>query len=52
MGSRPGVLCLQDMTELEVNRQRACGPKPLSYEAQRGMHLYPTYAMTSTRQKP
>ena len=44
------VLCLQDTTELDFNGQQARGLGPLSYEAQRGMYLHPTYAVTPTRE--
>lgn len=49
MGTRPVVLCLQDTTELDLNGQRARGLGPLSYEAQRGMYLYPIYGVTTAR---
>lgn len=44
------VLCLQDTTELNFNGQQARGLGPLSYEAQRGMYLHPTYAVTTSRE--
>ena len=44
------VLCLQDTTELDFNGQLARGLGPLSYEAQRGMYLHPTYAVTPERE--
>ena len=44
------VLCLQDTTELNFNGQQARGLGPLSYEAQRGMYLHPTYAVTTFRE--
>ena len=50
MSTRPVVLCLQDTTELDFNGQRARGLGPLSYEAQRGMYLHPTYAVTPERE--
>lgn len=50
MGTQPVVLCLQDTTELDFNGQRARGLGPLSYEAQRGMYLHPTYAVTPERE--
>lgn len=50
MAARPVVLCLQDTTELDFNGQRARGLGPLSYEAQRGMYLHPTYAVTPARE--
>jgi len=44
------VLCLQDTTELDFNGQDITGLGPLSYEAQRGMYLHPTYAITPQRE--
>ena len=44
------VLCLQDTTELDFNGQTITGLGPLSYEAQRGMYLHPTYAVTPERE--
>jgi hypothetical protein len=44
------VLCLQDTTELDFNGQRIEGLGPLSYEAQRGMYLHPTYVVTPERE--
>ena len=44
------VLCLQDTTELDYNGQGITGLGPLSYEAQRGMYLHPTYAVTPLRE--
>ena len=44
------VLCLQDTTELDFNGQNIAGLGPLSYEAQRGMYLHATYAITSQRE--
>jgi hypothetical protein len=44
------VLCLQDTTELNFNGQKARGPGPLNYEAQRGMYLHPAYAVTPARE--
>jgi len=44
------VLCLQDTTELDFNGQRIEGLGPLSFEAQRGMFLHPTYAITVDRE--
>ncbi|MCW5235552.1 IS4 family transposase [Verminephrobacter eiseniae] len=44
------VLCLQDTTELDFNGQSIEGLGPLSYEAQRGMYLHPTYAVTPERE--
>ena len=50
MSAQPVVLCLQDTTELDFNGQSARGLGPLSYEAQRGMYLHPTYAVTPMRE--
>ncbi|MBK5915413.1 IS4 family transposase [Rhodocyclus purpureus] len=50
MGQHPVVLCLQDTTELDFNEQGIGGLGPLSYEAQRGMYLHPTYAVTPERE--
>lgn|SRR5512134_168322 len=44
------VLCLQDSTELNFNGQAISGLGPLTYEAQRGMYLHPTYAVTLARE--
>ena len=49
MAAHPVVLCLQDTTELDFNGRQAVGLGPLSYEAQRGMYLHPTYAVTPER---
>ncbi len=46
MSEYPVVLCLQDTTELDFNGQGIVGLGRLSYEAQRGMYLHPTYAVT------
>lgn len=46
----PVVLCLQDTTELDFNGQEISGLGPLSYEAQRGMYLHPTYVVTPQRE--
>ena len=46
MRQHPVVLCLQDTTELDFNGQSINGLGPLSYEAQRGMYLHPTYVVT------
>jgi hypothetical protein len=43
------VLNIQDTTELNFNGQEIEGLGPLSYEAQRGMYLHPTYAITPER---
>ena len=50
MVSQPVVLCLQDTTELNFNGQAIAGLGPLSFEAQRGMYLHPTYAITPERE--
>ncbi len=50
MAQHPVVLCLQDTTELDFNGQEAEGLGPLAYEAQRGMYLHPTYAVTPERE--
>ncbi|MGT2433604.1 IS4 family transposase [Cupriavidus basilensis] len=50
MEAHPVILCLQDTTELDFNGQGAIGLGPLSYEAQRGMYLHPTYAVTPQRE--
>lgn len=44
------VLCIQDTTELDFNGQAISGLGPLSYEAQRGLYLHPTYAVTPSRE--
>ena len=44
------VLCLQDTTELDYNGQAMTGLGPLSYEAQRGLLLHPTYVVTPERE--
>ena len=43
------VLCIQDTTELDLNGQEA-GLRPLSYEAQRGMHAHLAYAVSTSRE--
>ena len=50
MAGQAVVLCLQDTTELDFNGQQARGLGPLSYEAQRGMYIHPTYAVTTARE--
>ena len=50
MATQAVVLCLQDTTELDFNGQAIAGLGPLSYEAQRGMYLHPTYAVTPERE--
>lgn len=49
MAEHPVVLCLQDTTELDFNGQDMDGLGRLSYEAQRGMYVYPTYVVTPQR---
>jgi hypothetical protein len=44
------VLCLSDTTELDFNGQEIAGLGPLSYEAQRGMYVHTTYAVTLQRE--
>ena len=48
----PVVLCLQDTTELDYHGQAIEGLGPLSYEAQRGLYLHPTYVVTPGREPP
>jgi hypothetical protein len=50
MREHPIVLCLQDTTELNFNGQEIDGLGPLSYEAQRGMYVHPTYAVSLARE--
>jgi hypothetical protein len=50
MRARDFVLCIQDTTELDFNGQSIDGLGPLSYEAQRGMYLHTTYAITPERE--
>lgn len=50
MADLPVVLCLHDTTELDFNGQTIEGLGPLSYEAQRGMYLHPTYAVSTERE--
>ena len=44
------VLCLQDTAELDFNGQAIEGLGSLSYEAQRGMYVHPTYAVSTERE--
>jgi hypothetical protein len=46
MTSHPVVLCLQDSTELNLHGQGIAGLGPLSDEAQRGMDLHTTFAVS------
>ncbi len=50
MRSHAVVLCIQDTTELDFNGQQIAGLGRLSYEAQRGMYLHPTYAVSVDRE--
>lgn len=50
MAPHPVVLCLRDTTELDFNGQAIAGLGPLSYEAQRGMYLHPTLAVSAARE--
>ena len=50
MGQHAVVLCLQDTTELDYNGQQIDGLGPLSYEAQRGLYLHPTYVVSPQRE--
>lgn len=43
------VLCLQDTTEIDFHGRTIKGLGPLSYEAQRGLYLDPTYVVTTER---
>lgn len=44
------VLCIQDTTELDFKGQTITGLGPLSFEAQRGMYVHPTYAVSPERE--
>lgn len=50
MSGHAVVLCLNDTTELDFNGQTIEGLGPLSFEAQRGMYLHPTYAVSAERE--
>jgi hypothetical protein len=50
MRGRPVVLCIQDTTELDFHGQDIDGLGTLSYAAQRGMYLHPTYAVSPERE--
>ncbi len=50
MKGRPVVLCIQDTTELDFNGQEIDGLGKLSYDAQRGLYLHPTYAVSPERE--
>ena len=50
MGEHAIVLCVQDTTELDYSGQsQTQGLGPLTYEAQRGLYLHPTLAVTPER---
>jgi hypothetical protein len=46
MAQHKVVLCIQDTTELDYNGQVIADLRPLSYEAQRGLYLHPTYVVS------
>lgn len=50
MAQHKVVLCIQDTTELNYNGQAITGLGPLSYEAQRGLYLHPTYIVSPERE--
>lgn len=50
MQGRPVELCIQDTTELDFHGQQTKGLGPLSFTAQRGMYLHPTYAVSPERE--
>ena len=53
MTARPVVLCQTDLTDttgLDFNGQPITGLGPLSFEAQRGMSLHPSYAVSTDRE--
>ena len=58
MAALPVVLCLTDLTDttglnftgLDFNGQTITGLGPLSFEAQRGMRLHPSYAVSADRE--
>ena len=53
MTALPVVLCLTDLTdttELDFNGQPITGLGPLSFEAQRGISLHPSYAVSTDRE--
>ena len=50
MAQHKVVLCIQDTTELDYNGQVIKGLGPLSYEAQRGLYLHPTYVVSAERE--
>lgn len=50
MGQHQVVLCIQDTTELNFNGQDIEDLGPLCHEAQRGMYMHPTYAVSVSRE--
>ncbi len=44
------VLCIADTTVLDFHGQQTAGLGPLSYEAQRGLYLHVTYAVSAARE--
>lgn len=50
MAQHAVVLCLQDTTVLDFNGQAMTGLGPLSFEAQRGLYVHPTYVVTPQRE--
>jgi len=50
MSAQSVVLCLQDTTSLDFNGKEIEGLGPLQYEAQSGMLLHPSYAVTPSRE--
>jgi hypothetical protein len=50
MKGRAVVLCIQDTTEVDFNGQEINGLGSLSYDAQRGLYLHPTYAVSPERE--
>ena len=49
-GAVPDLTDLTDTTELDFNGQTITGLGPLSFEAQRGMCLHPSYAVSTDRE--
>ena len=49
-GAVPDLTDLTDTTELDFNGQTITGLGPLSFEAQRGMSLHPSYAVSTDRE--
>ncbi|MDB5770725.1 MAG: transposase, partial [Burkholderia sp.] len=50
MRGRSVVLCIQDTTEVDSNGQEIEGLGTLSYAAQRGVYVHPTYAVSPERE--